>query len=214
MESRFARVDHVFWKSAIFSREAMQVNHVSAHRYGDRQALGVYRIVAAVIMVILFVFLTIYEISVNKHRFYLTYAWWVSLWTLAFFAISLTNIKAYFGEKLPAATVTEDTSHPFTVWKYTTFFYTYAMMGGLHLSILTLFTTYRTYAKVELLTNIGPFLLILGDMMFNRIWMPLGQMCWFVFMDYVAAAVYSLYMAPGYPQLTPQSELDIFKMKQ
>ena len=109
MESRFARVDHVFWKSAIFSREAMQVNHVSAHRYGDRQALGVYRIVATVLMVILFVFLTIYEISVNKHRFYLTYAWWVSAWTLAFFAISLTNIKAYFGEKPPEQGAVDNT---------------------------------------------------------------------------------------------------------
>ena len=79
--------------------------------------------------------------------------------------------------------------------------------------ILTLFTTYRTHAKVELLTHMGPYLLLLGDMLFNRIWMPLGQMSWYVFADYMAAAVYALYMAPGYPQLSPAPELEIFKMK-
>lgn len=66
MDEGFARVDAVYWKSAIFSREAMTVNHVSAHRYGDRKALGIYRVVATVLMLILFVFLTIYESAVMK----------------------------------------------------------------------------------------------------------------------------------------------------
>mmetsp|Transcript_28123 Transcript_28123/g.34849 ORF Transcript_28123/g.34849 Transcript_28123/m.34849 type:complete len:153 (+) Transcript_28123:230-688(+) len=152
----------------------MSVNHVSAHRYGDRQALGIYRIVATVLMFILFVFLTIYEVAVNKNRFYLTFAWYVSAWTFGFFAISLTNMKAYFGEKAPVAGNDANSTHPFGLWKISTFFYTYAMLGGLHLLVLTLFATYRTYAKVELLTHIGPYLLLCGDFMFNRMFMPLG----------------------------------------
>ena len=107
-----SRIDEVYWKSAIFSREAMTVNHVSAHRYGDRRALGVYRIVATVLMIVLFVFLTIYEATVSKQRFFLTFSWWVSLWTLSFFGLTLLNAGAYFGEKAPS--VNQDGSHPFS----------------------------------------------------------------------------------------------------
>lgn len=96
----------------------MTVNHVSAHRYGDRQALGVYRIVATVLMFILFVFLTIYEIAVTKNRFYLTFAWWVSFDTLLFFSLTLINAKAYFGDKVPRAGMIEDGAHPFLEWKF------------------------------------------------------------------------------------------------
>ena len=120
LASPVARVDSVFWKSAIFSREAMTVNHVSAHRYGDRQALGVYRIMATVLMLILFVFLTIYEMTVNKSRFYLTMAWWVSFDTLLFFSLSLLHVSAYFGDKVPRPGMIEDGAHPFLEWKFVT----------------------------------------------------------------------------------------------
>ena len=110
-----SRIDEVYWKSAIFSREAMTVNHISAHRYGDRRALGVYRIVATVLMIVLFVFLTIYEATVSKSRFWLTFSWWVSLWTLSFFGMTLLHPSAYFGDKIPK--VSEDGSHPFSQWK-------------------------------------------------------------------------------------------------
>ena len=55
------RVDEIFWSSAIFSREAMAVNYISPHKYGDRKALGIYRVVATCFMFILFTFLTVYE---------------------------------------------------------------------------------------------------------------------------------------------------------
>ena len=60
IEQRFAKVDAVFWNSAIFSREAMALNHVSPHKYGDQKALGIYRVVATCIMFVLFTFLTLY----------------------------------------------------------------------------------------------------------------------------------------------------------
>ena len=120
LDDGFARVDAIYWKSAIFSREAMTVNHLSAHRYGDRQALGVYRILATVLMLILFVFLTIYEVVVTKNRFYLTFAWWVSFDTLLFFSLSLLHVSAYFGDKVPKAGMVDDGTHPFLEWKFVT----------------------------------------------------------------------------------------------
>ena len=55
------RADEIFWSSAIFSREAMAVNYISPHKFGDRKALGIYRIVATCFMFILFTFRTVYE---------------------------------------------------------------------------------------------------------------------------------------------------------
>ena len=54
------KLDEAFWRSAIFSRRAMKLNHINAHKYGDRRALGVYRIVATCLMFVLFTFLTVY----------------------------------------------------------------------------------------------------------------------------------------------------------
>lgn len=95
-EHRIHNFDTIFWNSAIFSREAMVKNCVSPHKYGDKMALGVYRIVAFVLMLILFVFLTLYENIIARKRFYLTFVWYVSLGTLVFFGLSLVNYKAYF----------------------------------------------------------------------------------------------------------------------
>ena len=39
----------------------MAVNYISPHKFGDRKALGIYRIVATCFMFILFTFLTVYE---------------------------------------------------------------------------------------------------------------------------------------------------------
>ena len=99
---RFSVVDTVYWSSAIFSREAMTVNHVCAHRYGDRKALGVYRVVATCISFVILAFLTVYEQWITKSRIYLSLAWWVSLGTLVFFALSLLSLHDYFREKVPS----------------------------------------------------------------------------------------------------------------
>ena len=82
-------MDEILWSSSIFSREAMAVNYVSPHKFGDRKALGIYRIVATCFMFILFSFLTVYEWLVQGNRIIFIMPWWVSLGTLIFFALSL-----------------------------------------------------------------------------------------------------------------------------
>ena len=74
---------------------------MSAHKYGDRRALGSYRIVATCLMFVLFTFLTVYLSVEGTNRFYMCYAWWVSLGTFLFFSMSLVPLKAYFIEKNP-----------------------------------------------------------------------------------------------------------------
>ena len=98
IDSPWAAVDFVFWQSAIFSRQAMALNHTSAHRYGDRKALGVFRIIAAVLTLSLFVFLTIYDLMVTSYRPWLMMNWWVCLVTFLFFAFSLVPAGNYFSE--------------------------------------------------------------------------------------------------------------------
>ena len=176
----------------------MRVNYMSAHRLSDQKALGVYRVIATVLTFTLLVFQTIYEAAVNKHCFLLTFGWWVSLWTLLFLGLSLMSSSAYFGDKALHANMSSDGTHPFYFWKIVTFIYMLAMLGGLHLMILILFDTYHSYAKVELLTHIGPFLLMMGDALFNRVYMPVGMMFWYAFGAYAAAAFYSAYMSVGF----------------
>lgn len=90
--------------------------------------------------------------------------------------------------------------------------YTLAMLGGLHLSVLILLDTYTSYAKVQLLTNVGPYLLLLGDALFNRVYMPLGQMFWYMFYAYGLVAVHKVYMAPGFQSTIPLPEVAIFNI--
>ena len=126
------KVDAVFWTSAIFSREAMRVNHVNAHKYGDRKALGIYRIVAACAMLVIFIFLTLYEQYVTKNRFYFTFAWWVSLGTLIFFALSLVPSKDYFSEAAPDPKTAEDGLHPFFSWKVIASLQSFMLQAAIH----------------------------------------------------------------------------------
>ena len=79
--------------------------------------------------------------------------------------------------------------------------------------ILILFDTYHSYAKVELLTNIGPFLLMMGDALFNRVYMPVGMMLWYTFGAYTAAAFYSAYMSVGFQSTSPRPEFQIFNIQ-
>jgi len=170
----------------------MSVNHVSAHRYGDRQALGIYRIVATVLMFILFVFLTIYEVAVNKNRFYLTFAWYVSAWTFGFFAISLTNMKAYFGEKAPVAGNDANSTHPFSDWKTCTSYYSLALQAAVHLVVLENLQNYNTNSEVDVLLVIlryVPLSLLVGDFFANRIYLPLTIIANYSYMSYSLAAL-------------------------
>ena len=114
----------------------MAVNHVSAHKYGDRKALGIYRMVSTFIMMCLFSFLTVYDVLITHNRFYFTLVWWVSLGTLLFFALSLVGVSAYMSDKPPNPRTAEDGTHPFYLWKISLFVYSFWMQAGLHLAIL------------------------------------------------------------------------------
>ena len=98
-DTPWAVVDFVFWQSAIFSRQAMRLNHVSAHHYGDRRALGMFRVIATFIMLTLTAFLTIYEILVNLSRPWLTLNFWVCVGTLIYFLLTLIDYEHYFSAK-------------------------------------------------------------------------------------------------------------------
>ena len=95
----WAKVDAIFWKSAIFTRDTMALNHVSPHKYGEKKALGIFRVTAACFLFFLFIFLTVYLSTMSRQRPYLTMVWWVFLGTLSFFIASLIEYKAYFGKK-------------------------------------------------------------------------------------------------------------------
>ena len=101
MASKWAGFDAIYWSSAIFSRQAMAMNHVRPHKYVDRRGFGCFRMLAGSIMMTLYVFLTIYETMMNKQRVCLTFVWWVSLFTWFFFACTKTHWRAYFDEKRP-----------------------------------------------------------------------------------------------------------------
>ena len=104
-----------------------------AHKYGDRKALGIYRIVASCLMFVLFSFLTVYESVITGSRVYLTMPWWVSLGTWLFFVFSLINGQSYFNEKIAKVS---DGPHPFYLWKLCTFLNSFLLQAGLHLTFL------------------------------------------------------------------------------
>ena len=69
-------------------------------------------------MFILFSFLTVYESLIHNNRVFFMMAWWVSLGTLIYFALSLIPYGAYFDAKHP---IISDGPHPFYLWKLVTF---------------------------------------------------------------------------------------------
>ena len=117
----WAKADAIYWSSAIFSRPAMRVNHVSAHRYGERKALGVFRVIATIVMASLTAFLTVYEVMISSQRPWLTMVWWVSLGTTLFFLMTLTSFGEYFTDKAPDPRRAVDGSSPFYSWKVVSF---------------------------------------------------------------------------------------------
>ena len=80
------------------------------------------------------------------------------------------------------------------------------MLAGLHLFMLVCFDNNHTYAKVELLTYLGPLLLLLGDTLLNRIYMPAGIMAYYLFATYATCTIYKGDMAPSFAQTSPLPE--------
>ena len=169
--SKWAKLDAVLWSSAIFSRDAMSVNHLMAHKHGDRKALGIYRIVASCLMFIVFCFLTVYESVITGSRVYMTFAWWVSLGTWLFFTASLINGQSYFNEKVKGV----DGPHPFYDWKIVTNLYSFVLQASIHLVILENLQGYETTQRnlVKVLISYVPLTLLVCDWFANRIYFPL-----------------------------------------
>ena len=180
------RMDEIFWSSSIFTREAMAVNHVSPHKFGDRKALGIFRIVATCFMFILFSFLTVYEWLIQGNRVVFVMAWWVSLGTFIFFALSLIPYKAYFSEKRP---VISDGNHPFYLWKLLTFINGICLQGGLHLAVLLAHRD-ESSPKIEILIYAGPFALLAVDWFSNRLYLPASVLLWYPLISYAVFIVY------------------------
>ena len=171
----------------------MAVNHVSSHKYGDRKALGLYRMCATFVMLVLFSFLTVYDVLITKERFYFTLTWWVSLGTLLFFTLSMVGVEAYMGAKPPNPRLAEDGSHPFYLWKISLFVYSFWMQAGLHLALLMSLNTAVLEDRefLEQLLYIAPFLLLLGDWVINRIYMIGSIMIWYPLISYFMVAAYA-----------------------
>ena len=185
--SLLARFDSFFWRSTVLKRDSMRNNHVSSHRYSNRAALGIYRIISLVLALILFGFLTFYESAVLQKRFYLDLAWWTSLLTVSFFGLTSAQLGAYFTLK-PSPRVV-DASHPFLCWKIVTWIYAAAMSGCLHLLTLV-YLSANPYAKVEIVMLVAPFLLLFGDALLNRLCVPSGILVTYGVIAYSTFLVY------------------------
>ena len=197
-------LDEAFWRSAIFSRQEMRLNHVSAHKYGDRRALGVYRIVAACLMFVLFTFLTVYLSVEGSNRFYMCYAWWVSLGTFTFFGLSLVSLKAYFVENASDEEMDQsDGTHPFYLWKLVTFMYGFWLQAGLHLITLLGLHTIGT-PLFQILVYAGPSALLVGDLVFNRIYLSVSVLAWYLLITYSCYFIYESFI-----RVDPYAELPV-----
>ena len=161
----------------------MALNHVSPHKYGNKKALGIYRGIATCFMFILFSFLTVYETLVSHNRVYFTLAWWVSLSTLLFFALSIIDYHAYFFSTTAKTTIhVSDGSNPFYQWKVITFVNSVCLLTGLHLAILTVGfkkSSGDSLSSIEMLLYLGPLALTLIDWCFNRIYLNVTMMIWY-----------------------------------
>ena len=212
-------MDAVFWSSAIFSRQAMAVNHVSPHKYGDRKALGLYRMFATFVMMVLFSFLTVYDVLITHNRFYFTLTWWVSLGTLLFFALSLVGYQAYMGDKPINPRTAEDGSHPFYDWKIVAIAFSLAMQAALHLTALEYLQTkpkevydqqYLNYLMPVI--TYAPLGLLTIDWLFNRIYLPLTIVINYSYWAYAFALLNYLVRA-DVADLFPMPELFYFQVQ-
>lgn len=182
--------DAVYWRSSIFSRKAMAQNHVRPHKFVERQALGVYRMLACLALISFLVFLTMYEVQYGRDRFYLTYRWWTCLLTWLYFAVVNTNYQAYFnlskeenkGEQDAQKELSfTDAAHPFVDWKIATHLYCLSFHAAIHLVILECFQDLQKLAlgsplnidAVPSLVAVVPLILLILDWCANRTYLPL-----------------------------------------
>ena len=113
-------------------------------------------------------------------------AWWVSLGTFIYFALSLIPYKAYFNEKRP---IISDGAHPFYLWKLQTFVNGLLLQAGLHLSVLLCHRDDIIH-KIELLIYTGPFVLLVIDWLLNRIYLPPSVLLLYPLASYSMFIVY------------------------
>ena len=134
----FSVMDKLLWRSSVFSREAMSLNHVSSNGFGDRKALGIFRIIATAIMLAITIWLTIYDALVTKTRPMLAFNWWVCIGTFLFFVISLIPVRYYFQEEGPDRSKFYflDGSNPFHLWKIMTLLNCLMLTAACHLALL------------------------------------------------------------------------------
>ena len=194
----------------------MAVNHVSAHKYGDRKALGIYRMVSTFIMMCLFSFLTVYDVLITHNRFYFTLVWWVSLGTLLFFALSLVGVSAYMSDKPPNPRTAEDGTHPFYDWKVVTIVFSLSLQASAHLAALEHLQKgpkevyeydYMRYVMPTI--TYAPLALLIIDWLFNRIYLPLTIVVNYSYWAYEFALLNYLVRA-DVADLYPIPELNYF----
>ena len=114
----------------------MRLNHVQAHRYGDRKALGMFRVIATFIMLTLTAFLSIYDILINLARPWLTMNFWVCFGTFVYFLMTLIDYQYYFMAKQPDPRSAADGSNPFYLWKQITLLNGFMFPAAVHLVFL------------------------------------------------------------------------------
>ena len=232
VEQKLHKVDSVFWNSAIFSREAMVLNCITPHKYGDKRALGVFRIVAFCLMFVLFTFLTVYESLINKNRVYLTFAWYVSLGTLAFFSLSLIFYATYFKdegqakEKKDTEVIVHDGPHPFYSWKVITTVNCFCLQASLHLVILEVLQDSSSNQVVQVAANAAPLPLfpvrtalsflpltiLVCDWFANRIYFPVTLVAQYSILCY-SIGLLSLMIKNDVTQMLVLPELGYFEVQ-
>ena len=205
-------MDSVFWQSAIFSREAMRLNHTSAHKYGDRKALGIFRIIAAVATLSLFVFLTIYDLLATNYRPWYMFNWWVCLLTFFFFAISLVPAGNYFSEKEPNPMTAADGPTPFYSWKFMAWVWGFTFSASIHLVILENMEPLRNQEPFNEVVCFIPVSILFCDFLINRIYLPLTVNFLYAYFCYAIGGL-AHFLLPELEKMVKLSELRYFEVQ-
>ena len=204
-------MDFVFWQSAIYSRQAMRLNHTSAHKYADRKALGVFRIVAAVLTLSLWVFLTIYDLMVTNYRPWLMMNWWVCFLTFLFFAASLVPASNYFSEKEPNPRTAPDGSTPFYSWKFVASLWSFSFQAAIHLVVLENMEPVRNQEAFNEVVAFLPVSILACDFFANRIYLPLTVNFNYAYACYALAGL-AHFLVPELEKMVKLTELRYFEV--
>ena len=151
----------------------MRLNHVQAHRYGDRKALGLFRIIATFIMLTLTAFLTIYDMLVNLARPWLSMNFWVCVATFLYFLLTLIDYEHYFTSKKLDPRIAADGSNPFYLWKQVTLLNGFVMPASLHFVFLAIYRRQEELLAVDALFIFTPLVMLIFDWTLNRVYLNL-----------------------------------------